>query len=107
MDTTNLQLHTEQFPLKIIKKLAEEFLHIWQMRKKTILKWLGEAETWSCHKPHTVWAHTVWRELTSLSFSLKSEGFEPHIMAPQLLRPADQRQTPKTSSFESQQGLHQ
>jgi len=27
MDTSNLQLNTEQFPIKHTKKLAEQFLH--------------------------------------------------------------------------------
>lgn len=32
-DIPNVQLHTEQFPLKEIQKLAEQLLHIGQIRK--------------------------------------------------------------------------
>lgn len=46
---------------------------------ETAPKWVGEAEAQSLHKPHPGLRPTIQRELKSQSFSLRSEGFVPHI----------------------------
>lgn len=48
MDTPNLQLHLEQFPLKMTWKLAEQLCHI--KRERSISKWVEEAEARSHQK---------------------------------------------------------
>ena len=50
----------------------------WANKKKTTSKWVGESGTESRHKPqpHNQEGTQTW------SFSLRSEGFEPHIGNP-------------------------
>lgn len=57
-DTSNLQLHTEQFPLKEIQKLAE-LLYIRQIKKKknSTLEWIGG---WDTRSPQTPTPSTVY-----------------------------------------------
>lgn len=48
---------------------------------------------------------TLGRELKTRSSSLRSQGLELHSQCPQLLISVPEREAPKTSSFENQQGL--
>lgn len=51
MDTSNLWLNIQQFPMKDIQKLAEQSLHIGWMRKN-LHRIAGEAKRQAHHKPH-------------------------------------------------------
>lgn len=46
-----------------------------------------------------------WGNLKTQSFSLRSKSIEPHNRHLQLLKPAPEKQSPKTSSFENHLGL--
>ena len=82
MDTPNLQLHTGQFPLKKIQKLAEWLLYIEQTRKYS--KWNGR-KGWDTFWPSTSvlpQQHVIGREFTTHSFSLRGNWFGPNIKCP-------------------------
>ena len=125
MDILNLQLHTKQYPKTHLKLVHSK------QRKKPTSKWVWQAETQSYHEPSpssclvaqscptvTLWT-VAYQAPLSIGFprqvKRRTHKFEllheewwiwtPHL-APQLLRPAPERWAPKTSSFESQQGLH-
>lgn len=53
MDTANLQLYMEQFPLKNNWKLAEQLIHIGKWGKSH-MKMVAEAETQSFHNPYPI-----------------------------------------------------
>lgn len=79
-------------------KLDEQLLHTGQMREKeknNTSKQGRETEIRSCHKTHP-----------SMATHSQGRAQNPKLhWSPQLLRPATERLTPKTSSFESQ-GFH-
>lgn len=103
MDTSNLQLNTEQFPIKDIKKLAEQFLHIGWMRK-TNTETVGEAERQSRHNPTPSMAAHNNREWTHNSKILPEEQrVWTSQWAPHNLRPTPDRWKHKVSTFESHQ----
>lgn len=79
-DTPDLKLHVEPFLLKKNRKPVEQLLH--DQGKKGHLE-IGEAETWSCQKPHLRLGALQSRRISEVwSFSLRSEGFAPHIRHP-------------------------
>ena len=99
----NRQLYTEQFSLKEIQTLAEWLLHIRGTRKKSISKWVGEAETQSRHNCKSCMA--AYDQEQNHNSQLLPEEQRVWDLAPQLLRLPPEGQAPKTCSSENQWSL--
>ena len=104
MDTPNLHLHMDHFLLKKIWKLDKLFSTTKDQR--TTLRRGGGAETQS----HTQNTHPQCSNTQQGGFSpdrclsWRSEGLVPHIRYPQPLESSLERQAPKMSCLEKQQG---
>ena len=91
----------EQFSQEKNPKPAEHPYTSAEQENNTF-KWVGEALTHLTTNLSPKGLPTVGRELPAWSFSLRSEGREP-TSAPQLLRPAPERQAPR----HPERALHQ
>lgn len=65
----------EQFSVKEVQKVSATH---GANETKTHTEAIKEAETWPRHKPHLVLQHTT-GGLPTPSFSLRCQGFEPHV----------------------------
>lgn len=87
MATPNLQLHTEQFPLKEIQKLAKWFLHMRQMNNYSHLSvWERLSHPFTINSAPGIVPYSQ-VGTTTPSFSLKSKGFASYIQNPTLKTP--------------------
>lgn len=83
IDTTNLWLYIDQFPLKITWNLAENSLTT--KVKRATSRWVGEAEAQSCKEPHTQCSDAQLGGTSQIwNFSLRSECSMPNIRDPTL-----------------------
>ena len=83
-DTQNSQLHMEHCTLKKPENYLSEYCTL-ESKRETTLKWVGEAEISSHHKPYP-WqgGPTIGKELKTWSFSFRSKGLSPTLSTPTL-----------------------
>lgn len=100
MDTLNLPLHRDQFPLKKTWNLAKYLLHNKGMTEPQ--KMVGEAEKWSFQKNYPWhWWSTSGQDLTFTEIYSKWQKVCTLYQAHKPLGPAKERQVTKVYGFEN------